>query len=232
MNFANFFDSQLVADLGWTLAHSIWQIALIAGGLVVGLRLLGSASANVRYAMAVTALCISAVVPLLTYFNFTSVHGADGFPSIAGSTESQSRLSPEQNAEASVSSSGTAAGAEAVSRTRSTSVDALRSAVTHRISPALPYGVGLWILGIVFFGLRLAGGFWQLHRYRREGARLPDGEWPRRIAVVTERLGLGRTIEILSSTLVDTPIAIGVLRPVILIPAAAFLQIVRVSSRL
>ena len=56
MNFANFFDSQLVADLGWTLAHSIWQIALIAGGLVVGLRLLGSASANVRYAMAVTAL--------------------------------------------------------------------------------------------------------------------------------------------------------------------------------
>jgi len=95
MNFAHFFDSQLVADLGWTLAHSIWQIALIAGGLVVGLRLLGSAPANVRYAMAVTALCISAAVPLLTYFNFTSVHGVNGFGSVVGSTESQSRLSPE-----------------------------------------------------------------------------------------------------------------------------------------
>jgi len=43
---------------GWTLLHSIWEFAAVAGILALILRLLGSASARIRYLTATIALAL------------------------------------------------------------------------------------------------------------------------------------------------------------------------------
>ncbi len=44
-----FINSKLVENIGWTLLHSLWQIALIAFVLFILLKILRGFSANVRY---------------------------------------------------------------------------------------------------------------------------------------------------------------------------------------
>ncbi len=66
MNFA-----QLI---GWTLIHSIWEIAGVAALLfVVGL-FIRSANPRVRYALALVALCGCLVGPVATYFVLAPSH--------------------------------------------------------------------------------------------------------------------------------------------------------------
>ena len=56
MNWEIFTNSKIVENIGWTLLHSFWQIALVAFVLLLLLRVLRSSSANVRYLAAVSPL--------------------------------------------------------------------------------------------------------------------------------------------------------------------------------
>ena len=56
MNWEIFISSKLVANLGWTLLYSLWQIALIAVVLFALLKILRGFSANIRYLISVSAL--------------------------------------------------------------------------------------------------------------------------------------------------------------------------------
>ena len=48
MIWENFLNSSVVENLGWTLLHSIWQIALPAAWLFLALRVFVKSSANAR----------------------------------------------------------------------------------------------------------------------------------------------------------------------------------------
>ena len=67
----NFLDQILAADwitrLGWTLLHSLWEIALVTAVLALLLSLLRRGSANMRYLTACGGLTVMAIVPLVTY---------------------------------------------------------------------------------------------------------------------------------------------------------------------
>ncbi|HEX8636530.1 MAG TPA: hypothetical protein VF692_00595, partial [Pyrinomonadaceae bacterium] len=71
MNWEIFINSKLVENLGWTLAHSVWQIALIALILFLILPLLRRYSANARYLAAVFALAAATVLPIITFVQIT-----------------------------------------------------------------------------------------------------------------------------------------------------------------
>ena len=67
MNWDTFSDSTTVQHLGWTLAHSIWQLALIAGVLFIALRFIVRTSPNTRYLACILALTLSVIVPVVTF---------------------------------------------------------------------------------------------------------------------------------------------------------------------
>jgi hypothetical protein len=67
MNRENLIDSTLIENLGWTLVHSVWQIALVALVLFLTLRVFKNFSANARYLFAVFALASMLVLPLATF---------------------------------------------------------------------------------------------------------------------------------------------------------------------
>ena len=89
----------------------------------------------------------------------------------------------------------------------------------------MPISVGLWMIGVAFFAFRLGGGIWQLRIYKTRDVEHVDELWERTFLSLCEKLGLTNRVKLLSSSLIRTPIAIGIVRPLVIIPAGLFLQI-------
>jgi len=92
------------------------------------------------------------------------------------------------------------------------------------LAAALPFFVGLWIFGVGAFALRLCGGFFQLRKYKTREVFAPAIEWQKRFSNLCERLKITQAVKLLESNLIKTPVVVGWLKPVVLIPASVFLQ--------
>src|SRR5712664_4125475 len=97
-NFAGWISPEVLRTLGWTLLHFIWQGAGLAALFAVGAAVCWSASA--RYALAVGALVLMLVSPVITFTwlraqtNPAVQTGAEGATTWAGtSTQNSTALS-------------------------------------------------------------------------------------------------------------------------------------------
>ncbi|MEO0470351.1 MAG: M56 family metallopeptidase, partial [Bacteroidota bacterium] len=88
-------------------------------------------------------------------------------------------------------------------------------AIVQRLAPQLSL---LWMLGWLFFALRWGGSQWYLHRLRHQYTRPSDFVWQQRADKLARRMGLKRMIPLLESHNVQSPMVIGHLKPVILVP--------------
>ena len=225
MNFETMMQSNLITHLGWTLFHSLWQIALVSVALLITLRLLRNASPQLRYLVCVSALVIATLLPVLT-FTQLSTEARSSF--LSGSAQTKNILQREQE---SLRAGEAARADDRVIPNGVTTASArdLVAGVNHwlaqRLPDLFPVAVCLWLIGVVFFSLRLGGGFAQLGRYRTQDANPVDSDWLETTSRLRTLLGIRQAVGIRSSDLVKTPIAIGIFRPVILVPASLFLQI-------
>lgn len=208
----------LVENLGWTLLHSLWQIGLAALLLFAALRMLTKASANVRYAVSISALVLSFLLPLATFVSLTN-DAASTRPA-AQTTGIESAFTPEKPYPP-------AEKFPTVGKNENTAVFANYKAVLDSVdlSSKLPWLVAVWLLGVAGFTLRLFGGVWHLHVFRKRQVSAPEMYWQEKFAELCARLKITQPVELLRSKLVETPIAIGWLKPVILIPAGVFFRI-------
>ncbi|HEY2015945.1 MAG TPA: GWxTD domain-containing protein [Bryobacteraceae bacterium] len=183
----------LAKALGWSLVHFLWEGAVIA--LLLGLLLLlcGPAPAKLRY-----ALCCLAMLAMPLAFGLTvalTLPAPHTAPALA--------LPPPPSPDAG---------------------DALRPAFTDPKSllallrNALPWLVPFWMAGVLVFYLRSLGGWMAAQRLRRTGVCLAPAAWQERLHTLRARLGLSQPVLLLESLLIDTPVAMGFLRPAILVP--------------
>ena len=225
MNFETAANSKLVADIGWTLLHSIWQIALVSAALLVMKSLLRNHSAKIRYALSVFALILSTVLPVVTFLqvrNQVDVKTSSNYFAIRAREQAERR--PSNAAESLLISAG--ATSQDGHSTSGTGLVADLSRWLIVIAPdILPIAVFMWILGVAFFSLRLGGGFLQLRKYKIATATAADEYWQSAFSRISEMTGITQTVRLLRSANIKTPIAIGVLKPVIIIPASLFMQI-------
>lgn len=224
MNWEIFAGSGIVESLGWTLIHSVWQIALIGAMLFAALKLLGGLSANARHLLTVSALALSFLIPVVTFLQIsarpapgnigsnlvnaglTQGHPRDIFPEVPAIPATDPRtIDPEND--------------------NSSSLASVQKFIDTNLANRLSLTVGLWLIGMAFFALRLAGGIWQLHRFRTRAVSPADAVWQDRFADLCRRLDIPRRVQLLRSNLVDTPIVVGWLKPLVLVPASLFLQI-------
>ena len=89
------------------------------------------------------------------------------------------------------------------------------------LTPAMPVVVGAWLVGVVGFSARLLGGWIVTRRLRTVGVQAAPLEWQRAFERLAHRLDVSRKVRLLVSALVDAPVVIGWMRPVVLVPAAA-----------
>jgi beta-lactamase regulating signal transducer with metallopeptidase domain/peptidoglycan/xylan/chitin deacetylase (PgdA/CDA1 family) len=227
MNWEILANSKLVENLGWTLLHSLWQITAVALALVCALRILRAASANARYAAAVAAFVLAVALPVLTFVQLSrNSHMIASQPSNNGSAinEKARRAAAQReafSADEKLKTEGEAAG----QKNARGSIENLQSVFQENFARVLPFAVAFWLVGVAFFGARLAGGVWQLHVYKKRGISAPDSGWLERFEALCEKLKVSQPVRLLRSTRLETPVVVGWFKPVILVPASVFLQL-------
>lgn len=115
-------------------------------------------------------------------------------------------------------------GAPAVSSALPTIGATMLAAADHAVAgwqlrPALPWLVGTWFVCVAVLATRSLWQWRRLVRIVRE-ASAPSPEWTERLARLRKRFGLRRPVRLLCSARAVTPMLIGWLRPVVLLPAS------------
>ena len=218
----------LVEALGWALVHFLWQGVLVVALLGVSLRVLKSA--ELRYLAATSAMVLLLVVATVTFVNRLDWRdqGATITTPIAG---------PVDRAYAAVDRSSAGAGSEvdAATQTVTPAITSLRSdteidaetppAVAGELREASSAWLGWvvmgWLVGVVLFGLRFFLD-WRAVLSLKDAARSleADSEWSQRFSRLAQRMGITHAVQLLTSAEVTVPVVLGVLRPVVIVPAA------------
>lgn len=225
MNWEILIYSKLIENLGWTLVHSTWQITLMAGVLFFVLRIFKSFSASTRYLLSVSALALAFVFPLTTFVLF-SKNSAEISRAATHQTENadsiKSRIQPTGKFSAMDYDRSRIASVEI--ENNAFSFENLQISFKQNLAASLPLFVLLWILGVSLYTLRLCGGFWQLHKYKTREIFEPDAEWQKRFLRLCRKINVHQIVKLRQSNLVKTPMVIGWLKPLIIVPASVFLQ--------
>ncbi|MEO6587815.1 MAG: M56 family metallopeptidase, partial [Pyrinomonadaceae bacterium] len=227
MNTQIFINSKFVETIGWTLLHSLWQIALVAFVLFVLLKLLRGFPANFRYWLSVFALVFAVALPVFAFYQLNKISPT----AFSGKEISKTGNSKTFNKQFYTPGNFTIQNENTSELTKEKisfffgSLKNLQSYFSKNLSAILPFLVGFWFVGILIFSLRLIGGFWQLHIFRTRELFAPDRKWQDKFSELCKRLKIRQTVELFNSALVETPVVIGFLKPVVLIPVSVFLQI-------
>ena len=225
MNFEIFSNSQIVETLGWTLLHSFWQIGLITVCLFAALKLARKATSNFRYFVSCAAMVLALVLPLATFVWFENAPaGVDLTNSISGSKQIVLPQADDRKNE-----NFTLAGTENLQSNGKTngqlfgSLESWQNNFENYFAPGLPVLVWLWFAGVLFFALKTGGGLWQLHCFKTRKITFPGEEWQARFVELCRKVNVSTKIKFYESALVTAPVVVGWLKPVVLVPGAAFL---------
>ena len=222
----NWLSPALVRAVGYTLLHSLWQGAVVAGVVAAALPLLRRHRAEVRYATAAGAL---ASLLLLVGLTFGSYYTA-GLAPVTALTDTTQLVAPagtelvNKALPAEITAFPVVAAAAASAKATAPATPAAVSwlqASRASVEPYLPLLVAGWLLGLLLMSGRLLGGLVYANRLRRVGAQALGAEWQQRLAGLARRAGLRRAVALLESARVAGPLVLGHLRPAILLPLGA-----------
>ncbi len=204
----------IIEVLGWALIHFTWQGTLVALSLAGVLRLLRGASTNARYAAACVALLLMSSLPLFTLTIIglsTPDKTATGLPLHFAATPATLPQSGEIEPTVVLTQADVAlASPRPWLFIRSVNVTRL-----------LPWMILFWLLGVAFLSLRMVGGWLYTQRLKSYGARLLKEGWDQTLRRLCDQLRVRRPASLWESALVEVPMVVGWLRPVILLPASA-----------
>lgn len=182
-----------IQALGWTLVHFVWQ------GLVVGLAyaalraLLPKTHCHARYAAGLGALALLALWPLAT---FLALRPQGLAVDVIGGVATDAAMIPV--------------------------VAAGGSDLATLIGDLLPWLVSLWVVGVLVVGWRALRQWRHLVQLARRWA-VASPELETMMHALNQRFGFMRKVRVLVSSRVDTPMLIGWLKPVVLLPTAVAL---------
>lgn len=182
--------SDALQALGWTLVHSVWQIAGLAFLLMLTLALLRGYSPRVRYCAALTAMAAVIVLSVLTFLLYYRAFA--------------SQETIQAAAPAAFGVDGLVAGSFA----------GLKAFLYRYLFLFLL----VWLCGVTILSFRFAGSMFLLRRLRLSALPVSE-QWTGRLNRMAERMSIDRAVRLAESALVAAPVMIGHLKPLILLPA-------------
>lgn len=224
----------LLERLGWTLLHFLWQGTLAALALAVAMLPLRRCSPVARHAAAGLCLLAMALLPLITFCYLTPRTGPPA-PGVSAHGEARHAASPAplpppaqriarlnpMDAFSSFQSYPAARPPQATLPESPRHDNASLKRLRTWLESWLAWLVLGWLGGVTLLSLRLAGGLWRLRMLTRRDARPVAAPWQERLTALARRLGVGRPVRLMESTAAAVPVALGWLKPVILLPASS-----------
>ncbi len=196
-SFTHWISPRTIHALAWALLHFLWQgtalAALAAAGMAVCRR------ASTRYLVGLVVLVLMLLAPLATLF-FSQTH---------------SRVTDAAKSLPLAAVAGPIAKGYAASR-GSTYIAPIAAS-----RDLLPWLVEAWLVGVAFFSLRTAGGFFLLERERRRQSSVVTARVLEICHALQHRLGIRRAIQYCECKWLQAPAVIGWFRPVVFLPVAA-----------
>jgi beta-lactamase regulating signal transducer with metallopeptidase domain len=96
-------------------------------------------------------------------------------------------------------------------------LDYTLSAITSFVEANIPFILTAWTIGFLIFGLRFFGGLWYIRRLRHSAKPL-SRPWTSFVEHLRSTLNISRAVKLAESPYINTPMVIGYLKPMILIP--------------
>ena len=200
------FGQPLVQRLGWVLVHFVWQGTVVAAVWTILRSVLRAHDARTRYAVACLLFGLMAVSPLITFTLLESPAATSSAVAVDG-----------------IGRSGELIPATAPPSTgyHSMAIPAVTDRFATALEGAIPWLVLVWCLGVGLLSLRLLQGYWSVRSVRSREVRPMDPAWRERLAELQRRLSMSRPVLLFESALIQVPVVIGWLRPMILVPASS-----------
>lgn len=195
----NLIPARLIDALGWTLIHSLWQGAILAIVLALALIVLRKNSSRLRYFVAASALFTLALAATIT---FASLYHSNGSAATitTSTTQAYTPAALPLGQQVSVASSNNLA------------------FFSDYFNQHLPLIVTVWLLGVLVLMLRFLGGFAYLQRLRHHKTKAVSNEWQAKTLEIADSLKVKKVVRLLESAMAKTPMVVGHLKPVILLP--------------
>lgn len=185
----------LLETTGRALLHSTWISGACVAAWAIATRIPGLRGPRARHDLGLVCLLAACLLPVL------AVLPDSGPPATVVSALETEALDAGTGSRPETPTTGPARAPETLER-------------------ALPWIARLWLLGLVVALAREIGGSTVARRWARRGHPLPE-TWRRRAAALADRV-VGRPVRVLASVHVDVPCVVGALRPIVLVPVAAF----------
>ncbi len=180
--------------LGWTILHSLWQCALIAGACAVLLLFTKQATANFRYLIALAGLAFCVLTSAITFHRSLLVN------SNAIEIANNPMLVLQVH-------------------TQSTPVDMMIFLNSHINTLVL-----LWLVGFAIYTIKTLQEYRYCRYIKNTHLTATPEKWRCIFIELCQRVGIQKTVELRISELVPIPCVIGHLRPVVLIPLGLLLS--------
>jgi beta-lactamase regulating signal transducer with metallopeptidase domain len=214
MTLSHLVDSPVWIAAGWTMLHLLWVGTAVGLAAALLRRLLSSASAVTRHAVALAFLAALAIAPAAIFLRELDPSSRADLKRIS----SQQRGAGESQAH---STSGSDAPRERpvnVLAFSPSSIDDGKHASFNLVVPFLPW---FWLAGSLSTLAMLATGLIGVERLRRSSWVVSGGDLATRCRVLADSLGIARHVSIAICDRLAAPVLIGIIRPLIVLPPAA-----------
>jgi len=192
----NFFSSPILTSLALTLLHFLWQGLLVAIVLKSALLIFNSNKPQLRYALSALAMLVNLLLPIITFIIIyqTEVTSVNTLASSLALNEFIQELKQP---------------------------DALFTyrELTETLPLLLPYLSVLWLATITLLASKLLIEISTVSKLPKQGTVAPNDELKSRFDELVKQISLNVTPRLLISLKVEVPMAIGWLKPVVLLPA-------------
>lgn len=189
-------DIRLPEMIGLTILHSLWQITFLWIVLVTVLRLCPKASSAVRYNVSITILMLSVLTVAATAVYEWQLHatGDEIFVLSNGTTQNMHTA-------------------------YITAKQTLLSGIVDALNASVPLLAWLWCAGLVVMATRFGGSFFYLRTLRaQKNIAAISPFWEQQLRRLSRALCLRREVAIATSKRVSSPLTLGSISPIILLP--------------
>jgi beta-lactamase regulating signal transducer with metallopeptidase domain len=199
---------QTIYSLGWTIVHSLWQILIIALALKLLLIIFKNTSTHTRYAFSAAALILILLAGIVTFISVYTSYLPDtnmseaGEPTILGTLLAQTEIAEKFTI-----------------LTIPALFEEQYKIMTTWLESNLSLIVMLWMLGILIFMIKFSGNLIYIQRLKRIGTRSVPHEWHDMLKRLSDKIGVKKHVQLFESVFAKTPMVIGHLKPIILLPA-------------
>ncbi|WP_185155624.1 M56 family metallopeptidase [Rudanella paleaurantiibacter] len=187
----NWLNSPVAEALGWTLLHALWQGFALVLPVAVCFYLMRRSRAVLRYRLGMLALLAQLLASAITFGLYYEPNTA---PNLL------------------LSNAALAWWAQSPVLTRPTGLAALQLFLSAHLAQV----VGLWLVGVGVFGLRLVGGWVYVQRLRKAATLPVPALLGQTMDKLTQRLAVQARLRV--SAQVSSPVVVGLFKPVVLWP--------------